>query len=169
MKTNVSPQGVSRLRLISYQIEGVAGPSVYYVGIRNQETTGLMGNTSQHSFPLLVDQAPVTSIYLNNPIIFQEGNNRWNSAHELQFTVEMFDPLLVPNPGFRNAVFSSMTMLFYFDDTAYPDVQERGEEVKIPKPENNRRWPTSLPGPSQFNPFYQYAPGESTLKNYPYC
>lgn len=115
---NMSPQGMSNMRLISYQAEGVLAPQVIYVGIRDQSTTSVFGNTGNGNFPLIVPTGPNFGTYLQNPILFVEGNNVWNAAKSLTFetqSVSALDGSSIP------AVFSLLTLLFeYTSDILNP-------------------------------------------------
>lgn len=89
------------------------------------------GNTSSISFPLPVVAFPDSLVVFNEPIYFQEGNNSWNGAHNLTFTVESMGTFL--NPGVATpAVFSKLTLLFRYDDTLYPVAQESGQILPLP-------------------------------------
>lgn len=107
ISVNFGLEGVSRVRLHSYQFVGIASPapSPLFLRIKNQPTTAIYGNGPQ-GFPLYFSGNGVQdySYEYNNQIVVAEGDNVWNNAHALDF--EIVDFFGLP------AIFDAAVILF---------------------------------------------------------
>lgn len=114
---NVGPIGVKNVRLIQYQAEGLTQTGVLFFEITDQATTSVQGNVGSTFFPLMLPSFPVAQQSLSLPILINEGDSCWNNAKLLTFNVRT--PLmLIPT-------FSSITLLFQYDETLYPQQDQK--------------------------------------------
>jgi hypothetical protein len=120
IQMNVGPIGIKNVRLIQYQAEGLVNTGVLYFEITDQPTTSIQGNVGSSFFPLMMASFPVfQGPSIPSPIMINEGNSCWNNAKLLTFKV--FNSNMTP------AVFTTITLLFQYEETLYPEqVQHSG-------------------------------------------
>lgn len=86
---NFGQEGISRVRVHSYQAAGLTSLSPIFLKIHNQPTSPIYGNTGSLGFPLVVPSAPDAAVQYNVPPVLVEGDNVWNNSHQLE--IELLD------------------------------------------------------------------------------
>lgn len=119
IKLNFGANKASRVRIHSYEAEGLTSSAPLFLEIRNVPTTLVVGNGFASQFPLGMGQIVGTTAFvqLNKPIIVTEGDNMWNDTHEVVFRIQDFNG----NP----ATFTRIYIFFEYD-AVDPRISETG-------------------------------------------